>query len=143
MKKFVLRNAWGICTTYDTALKILKISFTCDSFELTPDNRFKHSSSGKCLIPRGIFNNASLTLHANCDDINSVFQQTSTLQLKHVDSNMCITTFGALYNPPVGTELIISDKCDNKGERIFKMSPGKTCRYHCCQLAVFHETDRF
>ena len=135
MRKFVIVNALGNCTAYDVSLKILKIFSACDSFELTPNNRLKHSSSGKCVVPVGIFNNASLTLHGNCNDINSIFQQTQTLQLKHTNSEMCISTQGDKSNRLDSlnvTKLTIDVRCDNRQEGAFKMVPGKIylLRYH-------------
>ena len=83
-----------------------------------------HLPTKTCVIPEKIGNNSKLTLDAGCDDINSVFQQTSGLQLRHVNSGMCIYPAGGVSNAAVRTDLIISENCDNGVERVLQMDSG-------------------
>ena len=105
--------------------EIFKISSICDTFALTPHNRLRHLSTRTCVVPDELSSNSKLKLTSNCDDINSVFQQTATLQLRHVNSGFCVYQLGAIPNPPLGTDIIINDKCDSEVKKVFQMDSGK------------------
>ena len=124
MKKVLILNIWGNCVAFDESSKTFQISSACDTFALTPNNRLKHLSSNSCVVPQNLSHYYTLKLNANCDHINSVFQQTGLLQLKHVDSGMCIYPQGGGANPPVDTELVLKETCDNEVQAVFRMAPG-------------------
>ena len=77
-----------------------------------------------CVAPESLSDNSSLKLDGNCEDINSVFQQTPNLQLKHVNSGMCIYPLRSGQNPLDGTELIMHENCDTELERVLQMDSG-------------------
>ena len=126
--EFPIRNAWANCAKYDEISETLKISSVCDKFVLTPDNRLKHLSSKACVVPESISNNSKLKLDTNCDNIDSVFQQTATLHLKHVNSGMCIYPSGGVANPTTGTELVMNENCDRVVQKILQMAEGNRYR---------------
>ena len=123
-KTFPIRNAWTNCAEYDTTLQGFKISTVCDKFVLTPDNKLKHLPSNSCVIPESTSDQSKLKLDPKCNDINSVFQQTAAVQLKHVNSGMCIYPLRGGTNPPTGTELVINENCDIVPGKLLQMTEG-------------------
>ena len=88
------------------------------------DNRLKHISSRKCVVPENMSDNSKLILANNCNDINSIFQQTAALLIKHVNSGMCIYPSGGGTNPQIGTELVMNVDCNNVVGKVLQMAEG-------------------
>ena len=133
MATFFILNFQGECLSdgNKSSKKTNKtsVSDVCDLFTFTTNNALKHFKTKKCVFSG---NGINLNLSWNCDDINSIFQQTPDGQLMHTNSGKCIPAVSIvsgsvlMISTPTGTllsEVKLGD-CDCRCRGLFRMVQG-------------------
>ena len=126
-------NPRGEClSSDDKSSKLIRstaASTVCDLFTFTANNMLKNFNTSKC-----VYNSSGryLKLSQNCDEINSVFQQTPTGQLMQVNSEKCIAAVSGSSGTVqfnVSSDAVLSDvmlgNCDSGDKSLFRIVQGK------------------
>ena len=119
MTTFFIINLRGEClSSDDESSKLIRsttASTVCDLYGFTASNVLKNFYTSKCVYNS---NGRYLELSHSCNDINSIFQQTPTGQLVHVNSGKCISAVSS------SSEVMLGN-CDSRDKSLFRTVQGK------------------
>ena len=120
---FFIINLRGEClSSDDESNKLIRSTAAstnvCDLYGFTANNVLKNFYTSKCVYNS---NGRYLELSQSCNDINSIFQQTATGQLMHVNSGKCI----AAVSSSSETGEVMLGNCDSRDKSLFRTVQGK------------------
>eukprot|EP00794_Sanderia_malayensis_P018635 gene18635-20517_t len=115
VRTFSIRHYGGLCLSYRASNNRLRLISSCtEKFTLTSTHALMHVQSGKCVLPAGTFNGASIGLSSDCNDANARFQQTASFSIKQLSTGKCVHPYMGSASPSIDTDAVIYSGCDDK-----------------------------
>ena len=113
----MIRHYGGMCLTIRNDVAILDNN--CNRKFVYINNTLKDVSSGKCLHPEYLNDDATIKVSNNCSGNNFFFEHTEKYSIKHLKSGKCLHPRGGSPRPRSGTPILLHSGCGNNRLRFY------------------------
>ena len=83
------------------------------------NNTLQDVSSGKCLNPVHIYDNAEIKLIYNCNDPNAIFIFNENHSIKHFKSGKCLQYNTGSPRPSEKTRIVLLNGCEENHQKFY------------------------